>query len=66
MQCDSLTYRSDDLNHMICADAEQRPAKRSKQPTITESLADKRALDTVVAEFFYAHAVPLHLVRQIC
>ena len=65
MQCDCLSYRSNDLNHVICADAEQRPTKRLRQPTIAESLADKRALDTVVAEFFYAHGIPLHLVRQL-
>ncbi len=27
MQCDCLSYRSNDLNHVICADAEQRPTK---------------------------------------
>ncbi|KAL0039268.1 hypothetical protein WJX79_000903 [Trebouxia sp. C0005] len=51
-------------SHINFSVAEQRPAKRIRQPTIAESLADKKALDTVVAEFFYAHGVPLHLVRS--
>ncbi|KAL0021663.1 hypothetical protein WJX77_008450 [Trebouxia sp. C0004] len=41
-----------------------RPAKRLRQPTIADTLANKRATDLVVAEFFYGTGIPLHLVRS--
>ena len=40
------------------------PAKRLRQPTIVQTLADKKATDMVVAEFFYGCGLAIHLVRQ--
>lgn len=55
-----------ECHHVVFAGStDERPAKRLRQPTIAETLADKRATDLVVAEFFYGTGIPLHLVRQV-
>ncbi len=42
----------------------ERPAKRLRQPSVVEVITDKKALDTAVAEFFYAAGMPLLLPRM--
>ena len=55
-----------DVNPLACANStEICPAKRLRQPTIEQTLADKKATDISVAQFFYGCGLPLHLVRQV-
>ncbi|KAL0019889.1 hypothetical protein WJX77_001381 [Trebouxia sp. C0004] len=49
--------------HSGSGSSNDRPANRLRQPTIANTLADKRATNLVVAEFFYGTGIPLHLVR---
>lgn len=52
------------IDPLDCADSVDEPrAKRLRQPTIVQTLADKKATDIVVAKFFYGCGVPSHLVR---